>query len=253
MLRFNKKICWEYTSSILYALCIALVFRSFAFEAYKIPSSSMEPNLLVGDYLFISKYKYGYSKYSMMPGVPGFDDLIEKSVGKLIEKRILFASPARGDIIVFRGPKNDRVSYIKRLIGLPGDTIVMINNDMYVNGQKVEEEKSGSYIFTNDNHPYVLDRYVESLLDTPLHTIVKHPSASTPAFTSTQKFNVPAGHYFFMGDNRDFSHDSRFDDLGMVPVQNILGKAEILFWTSKVLPDLIHLKKDPRWFTWLHP
>lgn len=248
MLRFNKKICWEYTTSIIYALCIAFVFRSFGFEAYRIPSSSMEPTLLVGDYLFISKYKYGYSKYSMMPGIPGVDDVIEGTLGKLIDGRILFNSPARGDIIVFRGPKQDRKSYIKRLIGLPGDAIVILNGDIYVNGQKVVEEKVGTYLFANEEHPYVLNRYNEFLPDAAPHVMVKHPSAKAPEFTSsTQKFNVPAEHYFFMGDNRDFSNDSRFD-LGMVPEKNLIGKAELFFWTSKVLPDLIQLKKDPRWF-----
>lgn len=252
MLRFNKAIVREYTTSILYALCIAFVFRSFAFEAYRIPSSSMEPNLLIGDHLFVSKYSYGYSKYSMMPGIMPVDYVVKNTIGKLLKDRIFFREPRRGDIIVFRLPKDDRINYIKRLVGLPGDNIIVMNNDLYINGDRVVENKNGYYTFIDNGHPYVLDSYEELLPESTSHIIAKLPFNTSMFNSGTKKFTVPAGHYFFMGDNRDFSKDSRFDDVGLVPAQNILGRAEFLFWTSKVIPNLLQLKQDPRWFMRLH-
>ena len=246
----RKKVSNEYISSILYALLIAFVFRSFLFEAYKIPSSSMEPTLLIGDYLFVSKYSYGYSKYSFMPGIPIVDDLIEMGTSRLIKNRVLSSAPKRGDIIIFRGPKSDRISFIKRLIGLPGDTIIFLNNELYVNGQKVIQQETSTYNFLNGGNPKILQAFSEFLPNTKPHTIVKYQQAKKFDNTSdfVQRFDVPANHYFFMGDNRDFSGDSRFNEIGMVHEQYLIGRAEILFWTSKTFSDLLTFSIDPRWF-----
>lgn len=233
----NKYITKDNIKSMIYALIIAFMFRSFAFEPYKIPSSSMEPTLLVGDRLFISKYAYGYSKYSIM-GIP------------LIKDRIWFTPPKRGDVIVFKLAKTDTI-YIKRLIGLPGDIIQFITGDLYINNQKVKTNKVGTYDFVErtTKQENVLDLYEERLSGIPPYTIAKRPGSHNNI--TTPAIQVPAAHYFFMGDNRDFSGDSRFERMGMVPEQSLLGRAEIMFWTSNVLKDMISFKKDPRWFKWV--
>lgn len=236
--------------SIIYALCIAFLFRSFLFEPYKVPSGSMEPNLLVGDRLFISKYSYGYSQYSLISDlIPGFNSLIKNTIGKIMPDRVFFTPPKRGDIIVFKYPKDDSINYVKRLIGLPGDKIVIIDNDLYVNGVKAIESKEGSYLYNDHFNTITLVKYNEILPQTVPHTIIRLPLDEPLKMSfKTQKFVVPEGHFFFMGDNRDFSKDSRYPEVGMVPLKNLLGRAEILFWTSKSFTDFTKLKKDPRLF-----
>lgn len=242
----NKEKALEYAKSIFYALCIAFVFRSFAFEAYKIPSSSMEPTLLIHDRLFVSKYSYGYSKYSFMPGIPVFDDIMEAVAQKIIVNRAFLTQPKRGDIIVFRGTKNDRISYIKRLIGLPGDVIIISNNDIYINGNKLDTEEIGTYEFFNNGAPINLNMYNELLPESKPHIMVHNDTNRSFHSSGQGKFEVPAGHYFMMGDNRDFSNDSRFD-IGMVPEEKLIGRAGFRFWTGDVLSNLFKGKIDDRW------
>lgn len=242
----DKKKVLEYIKSIFYALCIAFIFRSFAFEAYKIPSSSMEPTLLIHDRLFVSKYSYGYSKYSFMPGIPVFDDIMEAITNKILVKRAFLTNPKRGDIIVFRGTENDRKSYIKRLIGLPGDIIIISNNDIYINGNKIDTKEIGLYEYFNHSIPINLNMYNEFLPESKPHIMV-HNNTNKSFYSSGQgRFEVPSGHYFMMGDNRDFSNDSRFD-IGMVPEENLIGRADFRFWTGDVLSNLLKAKIDDRW------
>lgn len=242
----NKEKALEYTKSILYALCIAFIFRSFAFEAYKIPSSSMEPTLLIHDRLFVSKYSYGYSKYSFMPGIPVFDDIMEAITNKIFLNRAFLTQPKRGDIIVFRGTKNDRRSYIKRLIGLPGDVIIISNNDIYINGNKLDTKEIGTYEFFNHGVPINLNMYKELLPESNPHIMVHNDNNKSFYSSGQGRFEVPAGHYFMMGDNRDFSNDSRFD-IGMVPEENLIGRADFRFWTGNVLSNILKAKIDDRW------
>ncbi len=226
--------------SLVIALIIALLFRTFLFEPYKIPSGSMFPNLLVGDYLFVSKYSYGYSKYSMF-GLP------------LIEDRILFQEPKRGDIIVFKHTKHTSMNYIKRLIGLPGEEIQLINGILHINGVavpkiKIEEWKDMS-VTPHNSYP----TYNEHLPNGVTYRILEMPQRQHLNFLrNTMKYKVPPGHYFFMGDNRDNSIDSRFKDLGFVPKQNLIGQAKVLFWTHDLsLLDAVTKFETGRTFTGL--
>ena len=219
----------EYIKSILLALLLALVIRTCAFEPFKIPSGSMKPTLLISDYLFVSKYSYGFSKISFP---------IELS---FINGRIFFTEPKRGDVIVFKVP-NDKTFYIKRLIGLPGDRVQMKEGSLHINDEPVERFKIGTYTeFDNrlgEDRSY--DIYQEKLKNKetkdevkfntlqPINPIVNlHPS-NTPIYT------VPEKHYFFMGDNRYNSRDSRYiDEIGFVPEEYLVGKARIIFWAAK--------------------
>jgi signal peptidase I len=214
---------WEHAKSILIAVALALFFRSLAFEAYKIPSSSMTPTLMIGDLLFISKYSYGYSKYSFPIDL------------NFIHGRIFKKEPVRGDIIVFRAPhKNDDKYYIKRLIGLPGDTIQVKNGIVYINDVEVKRHQIGVYqALYNDEPQGSYDCYEEELpngvkykvLDANIHFHSHFPD-------NTPIYNVPQGFYFMMGDHRNRSVDSRFtSDMGFISEENLMGRAEILFWT----------------------
>ena len=213
-----KKKIIDNLKTIFYALIIALIIRSFFYQPFFIPSSSMEPSLLVGDRLFVSKYTYGYSQHSF-PFSP-----------KLFSKRILSKLPTRGDIIVFKTPQDNRTDYIKRLIGLPGDTIQFIDSDLYLNNQKIIKKK-----LTNISNIYcgkeLLDvqAYKETLPNGKSYTAVYRKKGS---MVNSDQFVVPSNHYFFMGDNRDCSKDSRFlSSVGYVSSTNLVGKAKIIFFS----------------------
>ncbi len=212
------------SKSFLYALILASIFRSFFFEFYKIPTGSMIPTLREGDHLFISKYNYGYSKYSFFPfNLP------------ILDKRIFFKEPSRGDIIVFKLPTDTSTNYIKRLIGLPGDVIQMVEGVLHINGEPVARSRVGSFTGMGPNGaPRTYDIYEETLpngvkyetLDANLHMHLDFPD-------DTQEYKVPEAHYFFMGDNRNNSIDSRFlDKVGYVPKENLVGRAAYLLITS---------------------
>ena len=214
----NKKII-ENLKTIFYALIIALIIRTFLFQPFYIPSSSMEPNLLVGDRLFVSKYSYGYSKHSI-PFSPN-----------IFNNRFFSEKPERGDVIVFKTPADNRTDYIKRLIGLPGDSIQIINGDLFINDKKIIKNKLNITIEINcGGNKIETDAYEEILPNNNKYIAVYSKNAS---MQNTDLFIVPNNYYFFMGDNRDCSKDSRYlSSVGYVNFDNLVGKAEVIFFSN---------------------
>ena len=205
--------------TIFYALIIALIIRSFLFQPFYIPSSSMEPNLLIGDRLFVSKYTYGYSRHSL-PFSP-----------KIYNNRILEKTPKRGDVIVFKTPADNRTDYIKRLIGLPGDVIQIVDEDLYLNGIKIKKEKIENLININCGNEILNAVFFKETLPNGKNYITVYRNDGT--MVNSDKFIVPENHYFFMGDNRDCSKDSRFlSSVGYVSFNNLVGKAQLIFFSS---------------------
>ena len=214
-----KKIFIENIKTIFYALIIALFIRSFIIQPFYIPSSSMEPNLLVGDRLFVTKFTYGYSKHSLPFSPPIF------------KGRLFFTNPSRGDVVVFKTPSDNRTDYIKRLIGIPGDKIQIIDANLYINEKKVEKKilNKSSKISCGNNIMNV-DFYEETLPNGKKYEIVNRKDGT---MINTDLFTVPENHYFFMGDNRDCSKDSRFlSSVGYVHFDNLVGKAQIIFFSN---------------------
>jgi len=208
----------ETIKTVIIAVLIAFGVRTFAFEPFNIPSGSMIPTLLVGDYLFVSKYTYGYSKYTVAFGWP------------LFEGRIAGHAPERGDVAVFKLPSDGKTDYIKRVIGLPGDTIQMKSGVLHINGQPVKRERIEDYVATDSlGRNRAVPRYMETLPNGVRHPI-NEELGDQGQLDNTREFKVPAGHYFMMGDNRDNSNDSRAD-VGYVPVENFVGRAEVLFFS----------------------
>ena len=214
-----KKKIIENLKTIFYALLIALIIRSLFFQPFYIPSSSMEPTLLVGDRLFVSKYTYGYSKHSF-PFSPNIYD-----------KRFFDKKPKRGDVIVFKTPADNRTDYIKRLIGLPGDEIQIINGNLFLNSKKILSEKIENDIkIYCGNEILNTSTYIEKLPNNISYTAVYRKDFS---FQNSDKFLVPENYYFFLGDNRDCSKDSRFlTSVGYVHENNLVGKAQFIFFSS---------------------
>ena len=214
-----KKKIIENIKTIVYALIIALIIRSFLFQPFYIPSSSMEPNLLVGDRLFVSKYSYGYSRHSL-PFSPN-----------LTNKRYFSKNPERGDIVVFKTPADNRTDYIKRLIGLPGDTLQIIDGDLYLNNQKIQRNKIEITININCGNKILNVNAFEEILPNGKKYIAVYNKEGT--MQNTDKFIVPNEHYFFMGDNRDCSKDSRYlSSVGYVTFNNLVGKARLIFFSN---------------------
>ena len=216
---FGKKFFIDNLKTLIYALLIAILIRSIIIQPFYIPSSSMEPNLLVGDRLFVSKYSYGYSKHSFPFSPPIFNG------------RALFTEPKRGDIIVFKTPADNRTDYIKRLIGLAKDEIQFIDGDLYLNGNQVLKTliSSDDKIYCGNNIIKV-NTFEEKL---PNGKTYKASYSQDYSFQNSDKFIIPIDHYFFLGDNRDCSKDSRFlAEVGYVHKDNIVGKAQILFFSS---------------------
>lgn len=227
----------ELIKTIVYAVLLALFIRSVAFEPFNIPSGSMLPNLLVGDYLFVSKYSYGYSRYSFPLGIAPIE-------GRWWPGGVA-GGPARGTIVVFKLPTNTGIDYIKRVIGMPGDRIQMINGRLYINGEKVEREETGTYEATGAyGEPQTLKRYVETLPGGVKHDIIE--MSDSEQLDNTPVYTVPEGHYFMMGDNRDNSADSRvMNQVGFVPAANVLGPARWRFFSAN---EQFYLVKP---WTWL--
>ena len=215
----DKNFFKENIKVIIYALIIAIFIRSIFFQPFYIPSSSMEPNLLVGDRLFVSKYSYGFSKHSF-PFSPN-----------LFKGRILFSEPKRADVVVFKTPADNRTDYIKRLIGLPGDSIQFINGDIYLNNNQILKTKSKKYSKINCGKVTLeIDAFEEKLPNSKTYVAV-YDKKNT--YINSDKFTVPKDHYFFLGDNRDCSKDSRYlTSVGYVHKDNLVGKARIIFFSS---------------------
>jgi len=205
--------------TIFYALIIALIIRSLLFQPFYIPSSSMEPNLLVGDRLFVSKYTYGYSRHSF-PFSPNISNKI-----------FLKKTPKRGDVVVFKTPVDNRTDFIKRLIGLPGDKIQFINGEIYLNDKKILRKKINHPIEVYCGEIKISVDAFEEILPNGKKYIAVYNSEST--MLNTDLYIIPQDHYFFMGDNRDCSSDSRFlSNVGYVRQLNLVGKAQILFFSN---------------------
>jgi len=215
----NKNSIIDNVKTLFYALIIALIIRSLFIQPFYIPSSSMEPTLLVGDRLFVTKYSYGYSKHSFPFSPP------------ILKKRIFFNDPKRGDVVVFKTPVDNRTDYIKRLIGLPGDKIQFIDSNLYINNSEIIKSRisKNDKIFCGNK---TIDVYTfqENLPDGKSHITVYSKDFT---FQNSDIFTVPEDHYFFLGDNRDCSKDSRFlTSVGYVNKDNLVGKAQFIFFSS---------------------
>jgi len=205
---------------IVEALIIALVVRTFLFQPFEIPSGSLIPTLEIGDYLFVSKFSYGYSRYSFPYGLAP------------ISGRILGSLPTQGDIAVFKGPRDNSTDYIKRVIGLPGDSVQVVEGRLYINDKLVERRPIEPYA-TRDlfGNPIEAPQYVETLPNGVEHRIIE-VEGDRGGFDNTPKYEVPPDHVFMMGDNRDNSADSRdMNSMGFVPVENLEGKAQVIFFS----------------------
>jgi signal peptidase I len=210
-----RQLLWNDTvQTVVYAVLIALFVRVVAFEPFNIPSGSMYPTLMVGDYLFVSKYSYGYGRYSFPFALIPFD-------GRIWEDPV-----ERGDVAVFRNPRDIKTDYIKRIIGLPGDRIQVKKGILHINGEPVKRVRIEDYEMSPGR---LLPQYLETLPNGRVHRIVEE-HGDTYGADDTREFFVPEGHYFAMGDNRDNSADSRV--IGPVPAENFIGRAEILFFST---------------------
>jgi len=216
------KLIYENTKTLLVALIIAILIRSLLFQPFYIPSSSMEPTLLIGDRIFVSKYSYGYSKHSFPFSLNIFN-------GRIISKE-----PQRGDLVVFKTPADNRTDYIKRLIGLPGDTIQFINGNLLINEKLINRKKTKKIGTTRcGNFNLDTNSFIETLPNGVEHLVVYKKKGS---LQNTKKFIVPMNHYFLLGDNRDCSKDSRYlDSVGYVNNNNLVGKASIIFFSNDTI------------------
>ena len=216
---FNKDFLIDNAKTLFYAFLIAILIRSILIQPFYIPSSSMEPNLLVGDRLFVTKYSYGYSKHSFPFSPPIF------------KGRFFFKEPKRGDVVVFKTPADNRTDYIKRLIGLPGDTIQFIDNELYINNNIIFKDlkSNNDQIFCGRKLINVFS-FEEKLDNGKKYKTVYLKNSS---YSNSDLFKVPENYYFFLGDNRDCSKDSRFlSSVGYVHKDNLVGKAQFIFFSS---------------------
>ena len=218
-MKINKNFFIDNIKTIFYALIIAVLIRSIIIQPFYIPSSSMEPNLLVGDRLFVSKYSFGYSKHSFPFSPP------------LFKGRVLSKIPKRGDVIVFKTPSDNRTDYIKRLIGLPGDKIKFIDGDLHINNNQILKTR----LSTSDTIYCGINVIPVNTFEEKLSNGKKYESVYRKNYTfqNSDEFIVPSKHYFFLGDNRDCSKDSRFlSSVGYVHEDNLVGKAQFIFFSS---------------------
>ena len=229
-----KKNYWlDNFKTFFIAILIALTLRTFAFEPFSIPSGSMKPTLLEGDYLFVSKYSFGYSKHSFPMSFPGFSG------------RVFGKYPKRGDVAVFKFTQNTRIDYIKRIVGLPGDTVQVKDGILYLNNTAVDRKLKGPWRAKDRNNiMQTYTRYEENLSDNFIYDVLD----ATPngMLDNTDIYTVPEGHIFAMGDNRDQSSDSRIlSQLGFIPFDHLVGRAQIIFYSRD--------RSEPFWKLWLWP
>jgi len=212
--------------TIIYALLIAIVIRSLFFQPFYIPSSSMEPNLLIGDRIFVAKYSYGYSKHSF-PFSPS-----------IYENRVFFKKPKYGDLVVFKTPQDNRTDYIKRLIGMPGDSIQFVNGKIFLNNKEIKrKEIKSNYKIRCGSNNFQVNAYKETLPNGISYIAVYNKNET---MQNTDKYIVPEKHYFFLGDNRDCSRDSRFlNSVGYVHQLNLVGKAKMIFFSNDTIKGSI--------------
>jgi signal peptidase I len=212
----------ELAKTVIYAGLIALVIRTFLFQPFNIPSASMEATLLVGDYLFVEKFAYGYSRYSFPFGLGPLGDNWQGRLSAGLQ-------PHRGDVVVFKFPQDNSTDFIKRLIGLPGDTVQMRDGVLYLNGKAIPKVRVQDYVETVDGEQHHVPQYRETLPGGKSYLVLDRDPEGPE--DNTDIFTVPAGHYFMMGDNRDNSDDSR-QAVGFVPAENLEGRALIRFFST---------------------
>jgi signal peptidase I len=235
----------ETVKIVVQALVLAVIFRTFLFQPFYIESGSMKDTLLIGDYLFVAKFAYGYSRYSLPVTLP------------LPEGRVFAQEPHRGDIVLFKLPSDNSTDYIKRLVGLPGDTIQVRHSILYINDVAVPRIDLGKFTDPDDDVTYT--RYRETLPNGVSYVVLDRDPDSFE--DNTELFRVPAGHYFMMGDNRDNSSDSRFPStpggpgVGYVPFDNLVGPAKVIFFSVQTGENGLEFWKWPwtvRWDRLLH-
>ncbi len=219
----KKSGFWDTIRTVALAVIAAMVVRTVALEPFNIPSGSMKPTLLVGDYLFVSKYAYGYSKYSLPWSID------------LFSGRLFGSEPERGDVAVFKLPRDNETDYIKRIVGLPGDRIQVKHGLLYVNDVAVERRQIENF---SDSDLYGRTSSIPQFVETLPNGVDHHTldSNSNGNHDNTKVYTVPKGHYFAMGDNRDNSLDSRSDNaysgVGFIPAENLIGRAEFIFYST---------------------
>ena len=213
----NKSSFISNLKSVTIAIFIALLIRSFIAEPFNIPSGSMKPNLLVGDFIFVSKWSYGYSRHSLPFSIP------------IIPNKIFPKMPKRGDVVVFKTPQDNSTDYIKRVIGLPGDNIRVVNGEIYLNNKIVVRKKLKDFIDRDKNSPTKRARKYKEYIDNLTFDVLD--IMDNGRADNTELFVVPKNYFFVMGDNRDNSQDSRFKTVGFIPVNNLVGKARFIFFS----------------------
>ncbi len=224
----------EFFRTALIAVILALLIRTFLLEPFNIPSGSMKPTLQIGDYLFVSKPAYGYSRYSFPFGLAP------------IEGRIWDGDkmPRRGDVIVFKLPSNPSIDYIKRIVALPGETVQVLDGELYINRRKVPRDFVRLTQVREGAATISMTEYVQTLPGGIMHTI--YEEADDRPLDNTPEFTVPKDHYFVMGDNRDNSQDSRVQGLvGFVPLENVVGRASFIFFSTNGHASLAEIWKWP--------
>jgi signal peptidase I len=230
---------WETAKVIVQALAIAFFVRTFFFQPFNIPSSSMYPTLKVGDYIFVSKLSYGYGKYSFNFGLGfGENSLITCCPIDFPGRKFLAELPERGDVAVFKKPTQTEIDYIKRVIGLPGDRVQMRDGVLQINGVDVPKRRIEDYVDGDEEGGggVPIPQFEETLPNGVRYRVLD--TEAVGAADNTDVYVVPDGHYFMMGDNRDNSQDSRYlDQVGYVPVENFVGRADVIFFS--IAPDAV--------------
>ena len=214
----KKSSFFSNIKSIFIAIIIAIFIRTFFVEPFNIPSGSMKPNLLVGDFIFVSKWSYGYSKHSFPFSIP------------LLPNKIFSKIPNRGDVVVFKTPEDDSTDYIKRVIGLPGDKIRMINGNIMINDNLIIKKKLNDFVeYQKDGNINRIRMYQEYFFDNEINIL---DITDSGIVDNTNQYIVPKDHFFVLGDNRDNSQDSRFiNKVGYIPFENLVGKAQFIFFS----------------------